>query len=143
MRVESGGLVNALSPMGAMGLMQIMPNTWAELQVRYGLGTNPFDPYDNIVAGTAYLRELLDRFGERGFLAAYNAGPGRYQEHLATGKPLPSETLAYVTAVTSLPASNSSDGASSAASWSRGSALCCDNERWLYAFSNVSVQAFK
>jgi hypothetical protein len=121
MQVESGGLVNAVSPMGAMGLMQIMPDTWAELQGRYGLGTNPFDPYDNILAGTAYLRELLDRFGERGFLAAYNAGPGRYQEHLATGKPLPSETLAYVTAVTSLPAFPSSDGVRPAVSWSSSS----------------------
>ena len=75
MQAESGGEMRAVSPKGAMGLMQIMPDTWAELRSRYGLGADPYDPHDNIMAGTAYLRELHDRFGERGFLAAYNAGP--------------------------------------------------------------------
>jgi len=102
MRAESLGDVRALSPKGAMGLMQIMPETWAELRLRYGLGADPYDPRDNIIAGAAYLRELHDRYGERGFLAAYNAGPGRYEDHLATGRPLPSETLSYIAAVTSL-----------------------------------------
>jgi hypothetical protein len=102
MRVESRGDPRALSPKGAMGLMQIMPDTWSELRSRYGLGADPYDPRDNITAGTAYLRELHDRFGERGFLAAYNAGPSRYEEHLATGRPLPSETLLYMAAVASL-----------------------------------------
>jgi len=102
MRAESLGDVHALSPKGAMGLMQIMPGTWSELQTRYGLGSDPYDPHDNIIAGAAYLRELHDRFGERGFLAAYNAGPGRYEEHLATGRPLPSETLSYMAAVASV-----------------------------------------
>lgn len=101
-RAESLGDAHALSPKGAMGLMQIMPSTWSELRSRYGLGTDPFDPHDNIIAGAAYLRELHDRFGERGFLAAYNAGPGRYEDHLATGRPLPSETLSYVATVASL-----------------------------------------
>ena len=85
-----------------MGLMQIMPGTWAELRQRYGLGADPYDPHDNVMAGTAYLRELHDRFGEPWFLAAYNAGPGRYEEHLATGRPLPSETVSYMAAVASL-----------------------------------------
>ena len=102
MQAESGGDVRALSPKGAMGLMQIMPATWAALRRRYGLGADPYDPRDNITAGTAYLRELHDRFGERGFLAAYNAGPSRYEEHLATGRPLPSETLSYMATVKSL-----------------------------------------
>jgi soluble lytic murein transglycosylase-like protein len=102
MRVESLGYPRALSPKGAMGLMQIMPDTWSELRSRYGLGADPYDPRDNIAAGAAYLRELHERFGERGFLAAYNAGPSRYQDHLATGRPLPSETLLYVAAVGSL-----------------------------------------
>ena len=102
MRAESLGDVHALSPKGAMGLMQIMPATWTELRSRYGLGADPYDPHDNIIAGAAYLRELHDRYGERGFLAAYNAGPGRYEEHLATGRPLPSETIAYMAAVASL-----------------------------------------
>jgi Transglycosylase SLT domain len=79
--------------------MQIMPRTWVELSVRYGLGINPFDPHDNILAGAAYLREMHDRFGSPGFLAAYNAGPERYELHLATGRPLPAETQAYVAAL--------------------------------------------
>src|SRR3546814_3022380 len=87
MRVESRGDVRAVSPKGAMGLMQLMPDTWASLRVRLGLGANPYDPRDNILAGAAYLREMHDRYGSPGFLAAYNAGPGRYEEYLA-GRPL-------------------------------------------------------
>jgi hypothetical protein len=96
MQAESGGDARAVSPKGAMGLMQIMPETWATLRLRYGLGADPFDPHDNIIAGAAYLRELHDRYGSPGFLAAYNAGPARYENHLATGQPLPAETRAYV-----------------------------------------------
>ena len=93
--VESAGDVRARSPKGAMGLMQIMPETWAELRLRYDIGNDPYDPRDNILSGTAYLRELRDRYGAPGFLAAYNAGPARYEEHLA-GRPLPAETQAYL-----------------------------------------------
>lgn len=93
---ESAGDPRAVSHAGAMGLMQIMPATWAELRGRYGLGHDPFHPRDNILAGAAYLRELHDRYGAAGFLAAYNAGPGRYERSLATGRPLPAETRAYV-----------------------------------------------
>lgn len=95
MRVESANEVRAISPKGAMGLMQIMPPTWADLRARHRLGGDPYDPRDNILAGAAYLRELHDRYGSPGFLAAYNAGPGRYEEHLE-GRPLPAETRAYV-----------------------------------------------
>jgi soluble lytic murein transglycosylase-like protein len=102
MQVESGGDEHATSPRGAMGLMQLMPGTWVELSVRYGLGLGPFDPSDNILAGTAYLKEMHARFGSPGFLAAYHAGPARYEQHLATGKSLPQETMAYVAAVTSV-----------------------------------------
>jgi soluble lytic murein transglycosylase-like protein len=102
MRVESSGRVHAISPKGAIGLMQIVPDTWAGLRQRYRLGRNPRDPRDNILAGTAYLREMHDRYGAAGFLAAYNAGPGRYAEYLATGRPLPTETLAYVAALAPL-----------------------------------------
>jgi soluble lytic murein transglycosylase-like protein len=102
MRVESSGRVHAISPKGAIGLMQIMPDTWEGLRQRYRLGRNPRDPRDNILAGTAYLREMHDRYGATGFLAAYNAGPGRYAEYLATGRPLPAETLAYVAALAPL-----------------------------------------
>jgi soluble lytic murein transglycosylase-like protein len=102
MQVESGGDERATSPRGAMGLMQLMPGTWVELSVRYGLGLDPFDASDNILAGTAYLKEMHDRFGSAGFLAAYHAGPARYEQHLATGQPLPPETIAYIAAVTPL-----------------------------------------
>lgn len=95
MRVESAGDVRAISSAGAMGLMQIMPETWAELRIRHRLGRDPYNPRDNILAGAAFLREMYDRYGSPGFLAAYNAGPGRYEEYLA-GRPLPAETRAYV-----------------------------------------------
>jgi hypothetical protein len=96
MRVESVDDVHATSPKGAMGFMQIMPETWAELRARYHLGADPYDPRDNILAGAAFLREMHDHYGSPGFLAAYNAGPTRYEEHLATGRELPAETQAYV-----------------------------------------------
>ncbi|CAP56806.1 putative lytic murein transglycosylase [Gluconacetobacter diazotrophicus PA1 5] len=99
LRIESAGDRQAISSAGAMGLMQIMPGTWRDLRHALSLGADPFDPHDNIVAGAAYLRWLHDRYGDVGFLAAYNAGPGRYDEHLATGRPLPDETRAYVAAV--------------------------------------------
>jgi hypothetical protein len=100
MRAESGGDANSVSSKGAIGLMQLMPATYAELRTRYGLGADPFDPHDNIQAGAAYLRELLDQYGERGFLAAYNAGPGRYEDYLH-GRSLPAETTDYVERITS------------------------------------------
>jgi soluble lytic murein transglycosylase-like protein len=96
MHIESAAKPRAHSFRGAMGLMQIMPGTWNELRLRHRLGTDPYDPHDNILAGTAYIRELHDRYGTPGFLAAYNAGPRRYERHLATGRPLPEETQAYV-----------------------------------------------
>ena len=94
--VESLGQPHVVSPKGAMGLMQIMPDTWAILRVRYGLGDDPCDPHDNIMAGVAYLRQMYDRFGFAGFLAAFNAGPGRYESFLTTGRPLPNETRVYL-----------------------------------------------
>jgi hypothetical protein len=95
-RMESGGDRCVISPAGAQGLMQLMPRTYAELKARYGLGSDPFDAHDNVIAGAAYLREMWDRFGATGFLAAYNAGPGRFQDHLVTGRPLTDATKAYV-----------------------------------------------
>jgi len=102
MRAESQNDLHAISPKGAMGLMQIMPSTWTLLRARLRLGVDPYDPHDNILAGAAYLRELHDRYGSPGFLAAYNAGPGRYEDYLATGRPLPAETRAYVAAIAPL-----------------------------------------
>ena len=102
MQVESGGRTHhhngqpITSSAGAMGLMQVMPRTYAYLRDRYGLGHDPHNPRDNILAGTAYIREMYDLFGTPGFLAAYNAGPGRYSQHLQHGRPLPRETQRYV-----------------------------------------------
>ena len=96
MQAESTGDTGAVSPKGAMGLMQVMPETYAELRLRYHLGADPYEPRNNILAGAAYLREMHDRFGPDGFLAAYNAGPGRYDDYLKSGRPLPEETRNYV-----------------------------------------------
>ena len=121
MQAESGGDARALSAQGAMGLMQIMPGTWAELRLRYGLGADPYDPHDNITAGAAYLREMHDRYGEPGFLAAYNAGPDRYKEHVATGRPLPAETVSYMAVVASLIDGGVGIAPSVASSWAPSS----------------------
>jgi len=84
---------------GAMGLMQVMPDTYEEIQRAHGLGPNPHDPRDNILAGTAYLRAMYDRYGYPDLFAAYNAGPERYDEYLQRGRPLPAETRAYLAAI--------------------------------------------
>lgn len=101
MRVESGGneYLNGrliTSGAGAMGLMQVMPVTYDELRQRYNLGEDPFDPYNNIMAGAAYMREMYDIYGSPGFLAAYNAGPNRLDDYLSNNRPLPDETRHYV-----------------------------------------------
>ena len=96
MRQESGGRASATSRAGAMGLMQVMPGTYRELQARYGLGDDPYHPYDNIMAGAAYLREMYDLYGSPAFLAAYNAGPRRLEDYLWGGRGLPAETRNYV-----------------------------------------------
>lgn len=104
MRAESGGQTilggkPITSRAGAMGLMQLMPATWRAMRASLGLGSDPHDPHDNVVAGTAYLRLMYDRFGYPGLFAAYNAGPGRYADHLASGRALPGETRAYLATV--------------------------------------------
>ena len=101
---ESGGqsTVNGepiTSRAGAIGPMQVMPQTYDELRLRYGLGPDPADPEQNILAGTAYLNELYERFGRAGMFAAYNAGPERYRAHLDGNLPLPEETRAYLAAL--------------------------------------------
>jgi soluble lytic murein transglycosylase-like protein len=98
MRVESDGDSGATSPQGAMGLMQVMPETYAYLSGRYNLGEDPYAQRDNVFAGSAYLREMYDRYGSAGFIAAYNAGPGRYEDYLC-GRDLPEETKRYVASV--------------------------------------------
>ncbi|WP_173575904.1 transglycosylase SLT domain-containing protein [Acetobacter fallax] len=94
---RSGRLTRSGS--GAIGLMQLMPSTWSELAGLYSLGRDPYEPHDNIVAGTGYIRQLYDRFGSPGFLAAYNAGPGRLEQYLQTGGSLPDETVNYVASI--------------------------------------------
>lgn len=126
-RAESGGLaglsdVPIRSRVGAMGLMQLMPATWAAMRDRYGLGGNPDDPRDNILAGTAFLRRIYDRFGYPGLFAAYDAGPARYAAWLRGTARLPAETIAYVAKVAAQ-ARNASQWAVIAARSSRHSAL--------------------
>ena len=101
MRVESGGNEYidgqlTVSAAGAMGLMQLEPGTYQEMASRYGLGSDPFNPYDNIMAGTAYIHEMYEVYGSPGFLAAYNAGPGRVDSYMNYHMPLPQETINYV-----------------------------------------------
>jgi hypothetical protein len=103
MQAESGGAADATSPAGAIGLMQIMPDTYAELRARYGLGANAYDPHDNIIAGTAFMSEMIELFGVPNFLAAYNAGPARLEDHLRRGSPLPRETQRYLAQIGELP----------------------------------------
>jgi soluble lytic murein transglycosylase-like protein len=96
---ESHGDTKAVSPKGAMGLMQLMPGTWEDLRSTHALGADPFDPRANIMAGTAFLKALYDRFGYPDLFAAYNAGPARFEEHLRTGSPLPDETRSYTASI--------------------------------------------
>lgn len=108
MRAESGGrtMLNdrpIRSRAGAMGLMQLMPGTWREMRAAHGLGPDPHNPRDNILAGTAYLWLMYEKFGYPGLFPAYNAGPARYAEHLATGRRLAAETVAYAAAVGGAP----------------------------------------
>ena len=99
MKMESAGDISALSKKGAMGLMQIMPETWLMLRQQYNLGSDPFSPRDNILAGAGYLRYLHERYGKPGVFAAYNAGPGRYEDYLKGRKLLPLETIDYASKV--------------------------------------------
>ncbi len=104
MRQESGGQEfrngrAITSSAGAMGLMQLMPATYADMQSQYGLGNDPYEPHDNILAGTAYIRLMYARYGAPAFLAAYNAGPQRLDDYLGTGRRLPNETVRYIAAI--------------------------------------------
>jgi soluble lytic murein transglycosylase-like protein len=104
-RQESGGRtmlgenLPIVSSTGAMGVMQVMPGTYWEMAARYGLGTDPYDPRDNILAGAAYLRWLHGRYGYPAMFAAYNDGPGNIEDHLQRGRPLPAETRGYIAAI--------------------------------------------
>lgn len=104
MQQESGGRLFhngqfVTSAPGAMGLMQLMPPTYDSLRYAYNLGDDPYDPHDNIMAGTAYIRQMYDVYGSPGFLAAYNAGPGRLEDFLTRNRTLPRETRNYVASI--------------------------------------------
>jgi soluble lytic murein transglycosylase-like protein len=108
MMEESGGRTmmaeNApiASSMGAMGLMQVMPETWSEMQHIYNLGNDPYSPRDNILAGAAYLRSQYWEYGYPGMFAAYNDGPGMIEAHRRLKQLLPPETAAYVLDIASI-----------------------------------------
>ncbi|HTT98988.1 MAG TPA: lytic transglycosylase domain-containing protein [Rhizomicrobium sp.] len=106
MRMESGGRTmlderfQITSYAGAMGLMQVMPETYREMRAAYKLGADPYNPHDNIFAGTAYLAELHRKYGYPAMFAAYNDGPGNWEDHVNKGRPLPAETVNYVSGIT-------------------------------------------
>lgn len=120
MQAESAGCASLdgrpiRSSAGAIGLMQLLPATWAALRRQHGLSEDPDDPRNNVLAGTAYLRELADRFGAPGAFAAYNAGPARYEQYLL-GRPLPPETRRYLAQV------SNDAGIAGASTWVAGHA---------------------
>lgn len=106
MRVESGGRTMTgqkqpiVSRAGAMGLMQLMPDTYRDMRTEFGLGPDPFAPRDNIFAGAAYLHWLKGKYGYPAMFAAYNDGPGNLEARLTNAGLLPQETRTYVARVT-------------------------------------------
>jgi soluble lytic murein transglycosylase-like protein len=106
MQAESGGRTLSgenhpiTSGAGAMGLMQLMPSTWRDMRVDHGLGPDPYDPRDNILAGAAYLHWLNARYGYPALFAAYNDGPGNLEARLLDAGLLPAETRSYLIRVT-------------------------------------------
>jgi Transglycosylase SLT domain len=106
MEAESGGRTMAsetepiISNKGAMGLMQLMPETWREWRATLDLGTDPYDPHDNITAATAYLHVLYAKYGYPAMFAAYNDGPGNLEQRMIDGGLLPQETQLYVAKIT-------------------------------------------
>jgi soluble lytic murein transglycosylase-like protein len=108
MRMESGGrtVLEGDTPItsdaGAVGIMQVLPGTYAEMRAQYRLGSDPFDPRDNIMAGTAYLRWLHGKYGYPAMFAAYNNGPGNLDAHLNKGRKLPAETRNYIAGIAKL-----------------------------------------
>jgi soluble lytic murein transglycosylase-like protein len=107
-RMESGGRtlmgenLPITSDMGAMGIMQVLPQTYADMRLQYGLGADPYDPHDNVIAGTAYLKWLYGKYGNPGMFAAYNDGPGNLDAFLTQGRDLPDETHSYVNGISKM-----------------------------------------
>jgi len=107
-RMESGGRtltgenLPITSDMGAMGIMQVLPQTYADMRLEYRLGADPYDPHDNVIAGTAYLKWLYGKYGNPGMFAAYNDGPGNLDAFLTQGRDLPDETHNYVDGISKM-----------------------------------------
>lgn len=103
MRQESGGRtvlpgdVPITSVKGAMGLMQVLPETYRDMRLDHRLGPDPYDPHDNVMAGAAYIKFLQGKYGYPALFAAYNDGPGNLEANLAGKRDLPAETIAYLT----------------------------------------------
>jgi hypothetical protein len=106
MRIESGGrtmlspTTRMISSKGALGLMQVQAKTYDDMRDQYGLGQDPFDAHDNVMAGAAYLRWLESKYGYPAMFAAYNDGPANFELRMMTGALMPSETHDYVRTVT-------------------------------------------
>ena len=102
MRQESAGRtvlqgdLPITSVKGAMGLMQVMPATYRDMRLDHGLGDDPYDPRNSVLAGTAYLRFLHRKYGYPALFAAYNTGPGNLEANLLGKRNLPQETMAYL-----------------------------------------------
>lgn len=102
MRQESGGRtvlhgdLPITSVKGAMGLMQVMPETYRDMRTDHGLAEDPYDPRNSVLAGAAYLRFLHRKYGYPALFAAYNTGPGNLEANLLGKRNLPQETMAYL-----------------------------------------------
>ena len=94
-----GAAVALHQPVQEGGRRKYQTYTWREYRDKLSLRDNAYDPRDNILAGSAYLRDLYDRYGWPGAAAAYHAGPQRYEEHLHHAKPLPTSTVDYLTRI--------------------------------------------
>jgi soluble lytic murein transglycosylase-like protein len=108
MHVESGGrtMIAQNQPItshaGAVGIMQVMPDTYEQMRAQYRLGADPYDPHDNVYAGAAYLRWLHRKYGYPAMFAAYNGGPGTLEAYMRGERELPKETVNYVASVTGI-----------------------------------------
>jgi soluble lytic murein transglycosylase-like protein len=106
MRNETGGRTVGqgdkpiTSRAGALGIMQLMPETYSQMAERHDLGGDPAKPRDNIFAAAAYLSWLKSRYGFPGMFGAYNFGPGNWEDHLHRRRALPSETRNYLKQIT-------------------------------------------
>lgn len=106
MVAESGGRTMSAenkplrSSAGALGIMQLMPDTYKDMRAAYGLGPDPQNPHDNILAGTAFLRRLFLAYGFPMMFSAYNDGPGNLEYRLTHRELLPLETRNYVEDIT-------------------------------------------